>query len=210
MVPLPPSLCLSSLYRPCSGDHNATARVTTRPWWRVLVGGMFGGARRGVQGGGFGGQEKSVSACPTLTRRRLRVPPSFLKGVGCIPPQSLPRTGGNPRPSPGSSGVVIFSLLKVMLGIRHLGVLGAWWYFSGGRSGCGVILVFVNLPVLALVSFIFLFVWARLCCGPSCFVVSIGCYNNIGGRKPILRRECEGFASAWPGSASEMGVAKAH
>jgi hypothetical protein len=152
---------------------------------------MFGGARWSVQGGGFGGREKSVSACPTPTRRRLRVPPSFLKGVGCIPPQSLPRTGGNPRPSPGNNGVgVVVPLLKVLLGMWCLGVLGAWLYFSGGRNGYGVILVFVNLPVSALVSFSFLclFVWARLCCGPSCFIISVGCYINIAGRKPILRR----------------------
>jgi hypothetical protein len=78
--------------------------------------------------------------------------------------------------------------------MRRLGVLGEWWYFFGGRSGCGVIIVFVNLPVSALVSFSFLFlvVWAWLCCGPSGFVVSDGCYINIAGRKPISRRKVEG------------------
>jgi hypothetical protein len=118
---------------------------------------MFGGARRSVQGGGFGCQEKSLSVYPTPTRLRLRVLSSFLKDIGCIPPQSLPRTGGNPRTSLGSSGGVVVPLLKVLLGMRRLGVLGAWWYFSGGRTGCGVILVFINLPVSALVSFSFLF-----------------------------------------------------
>jgi hypothetical protein len=32
--------------RPCSGDHNEMARMASRPWWRVLVGGKLGGARR--------------------------------------------------------------------------------------------------------------------------------------------------------------------
>jgi hypothetical protein len=35
--------------------------------------------------------------------------------------------------------------------MRRFEVLGVWWAFSGGRSGCGVIIVLVELPMSAFV-----------------------------------------------------------
>jgi hypothetical protein len=72
----------------------------------------WGGAVRIVRGGGGMGREKSVSACPTPTRRRLWVQPFLPEGVACTSAPSPPRTGGYPRACPGSSGVIVVFLVE--------------------------------------------------------------------------------------------------
>ena len=76
----------------------------------------------------------------------------FLEGVGYLFPSpqrtggnSRTHTGGNPRYCPGSSVVIVAPFLEVLFGTRHFGVLGAWWNFSGGRSGCESSLFSSNL-----------------------------------------------------------------
>jgi hypothetical protein len=69
--------------RPCSGDHSETARVPTRPWWRVLMSGMLSGARRSVWVVGLVDRR---NPCRHVRHRRgdacgCRL--SFLKGVRC-------------------------------------------------------------------------------------------------------------------------------
>ena len=96
---------------------------------------------------------------------------TFLKGVGYTPPlTALLRTGGNPRTSPGSSGVIVASFLKVLLGTRRF---GCWERGGTSPEGAAVAghLRFVDLPLLAFVSlpFFFVFLWACLCCGPSTY-----------------------------------------
>ena len=80
---------------------------------------------------------------------------TFLKGVGYTPPlTALLRTGGNPRTSPGNSGVVVASFLKVLLGTRRF---GCWERGGTSPEGAAVAgrLRSVDLPLLAFVSLSF-------------------------------------------------------
>jgi hypothetical protein len=104
--------------------------------------------------------------------------------------QSPPWTGGNPRISPDSSGVIVVLLVE-----------GVVWYavVRSARSVVGlfreaqrwrVVLVLVDLPVLAFFFFFFFSVGSfGLGCAaaPACLLYR-GCYINIAGRKPISRR----------------------
>jgi hypothetical protein len=87
-------------------------------------------------GRGDEGREKSLSVGRHRRGDARGCHPSFLKGVGEALLPVPARTGGNPRPSPGSGVVIVAFLLE-----------GAAWYaalqnarrvveFSGGRSGC--------------------------------------------------------------------------
>ena len=118
---------------------------------------------------------------------------SFLKGVGCTPSPLTPAYGGNPRPWPGSSVVIVAVLLE-----------GGAWYATIRNSRSVVELVrraqrwratLVLLIYRCRHCFLFFFscflFWAWMCCGPSsCSVVSVGCYIYIAGRKPISREKC--------------------
>jgi hypothetical protein len=66
--------------------HGETSMMIARPWWRVLVGDMFGGARWIVRGCGYFGDGRNPSWLGWHRRgdacgRRH----SFLKGVGYTP-----------------------------------------------------------------------------------------------------------------------------
>ena len=82
---------------------------------------------------------------------------SFLKGVGCTPSPLPPRvpgeTLGSVRAAASSSS---HSFLKVLFGMWLVGVLGAWWNSPEGAAVAGHPRL-VDLPLLALVSFSFLF-----------------------------------------------------
>ena len=80
---------------------------------------------------------------------------TFLKGVGYTLPPLPPRIGGNPRTSPGNSGVVVASFLKVLLGTRRFRVLGTWWYFAPEGAAVAGHLRSVDMPLLAFVSLSF-------------------------------------------------------
>jgi hypothetical protein len=54
-----PSLTSS---RPRVNDHRVTARMASRSWWRVLVGGRMSGVLQIDRDGGVGACEKSMSA----------------------------------------------------------------------------------------------------------------------------------------------------
>jgi hypothetical protein len=104
----------------------------------------------------------------------------------------LARTGGNPRTTPGSSGVVVAPLLE-----------GVAWYaeLQSARSVVGIIRraqrlrgisVFVDPSFSALVSLFFLLCFllgllCAVCPSNGSYVVSMVCYINIAGRKPISR-----------------------
>jgi hypothetical protein len=107
----------------------------------------------------------------------------------CLP--VLARTGGNPRITPGSSGVIVASLLK-----------GVAWY-AGLPSARNVvdilrraqrlrgISVFVDPTFSALLSLVFLLCFllgVLVLFAPAMDpVVLVMCYINIAGRKPISR-----------------------
>jgi hypothetical protein len=116
---------------------------------------------------------------------------SFLKGVGCTLPHAPPHTGGNPRISPGSSVVVVASLLEGAAWYAELDVLRAWWNSPKGAAIADhyrfrrpdVLTLLSFLVPFLLLCFFLIFFWARLCCGPN--IVSCDCYINIAGRKPV-------------------------
>lgn len=119
--------------------HGETTMGTAQPWWRMLVGGVFGGARWIVWSRGWLVVRRNP--CRLVRHRRGDVcghRRAFLKGVGLAPsPAILYIPGGNPRTCPDNSVVGVAVLLE-----------GVTWYaavrsarsvveFSGGRSGCG-------------------------------------------------------------------------
>jgi hypothetical protein len=73
--------------------------------------------------------------------------------------------------------------LKVLLGARRFGVLGAWWDNSGGRSGCESF-SFYQTAGVGIFSFFFLFFFLW---GVARISVPCGCYINIAGHMPVLR-----------------------
>lgn len=60
----------------------------------------------------FGGWEKSLSDVRHRRGDAHGCHHSFLKGAGFPLPTPLPHTGGNPRICPGSSVVIVVSLLE--------------------------------------------------------------------------------------------------
>jgi hypothetical protein len=68
------------------------------------------------------------------------------------------RTGGNPRTSPIRGGGAVPSLLKVFLGMRWFGVLGAWWEFSERCSDADNLCF--RRPAGARISFFFIYVFS--------------------------------------------------
>jgi hypothetical protein len=109
----------------------------------------------------------------------------------CFP--VLARTGGNPRITPGSSVVIVASLLE-----------GVAWYAGLPCARLVVdilrraqrlrgISVFVNPTFFGIsfscLSFVFSFGRAcAVCPSHGSYAVSVLCYINIAGRKPISRR----------------------
>ena len=112
-----------------------------------------------------------------------------MKGVGCTTSSPLYRTGGNPRISPGCSVVVVASFLKVLPGTRRFEAIGAWWAFSGGRSGCGSLSFSSSHHCRHCFLLFFFFCSFGLVCAvcPSIGFkrVLVGCYIYIAGRKPV-------------------------
>jgi hypothetical protein len=86
----------SRSYRPRNIGHGETTAVTTRPWWRVLV-----GRKIGSSGSVVFWVPREVHAVSTPTRWRMWVLTSFLKGVGDnSSPPSVPCRGKHYEPSP--------------------------------------------------------------------------------------------------------------
>jgi hypothetical protein len=137
----------------------------------------------------LGGGEISVVSTPT--RWRLRVSPFLPEGrrVHLFPtPRSVPgETLGLVRAAASWSSL---SFLEVLLGTRRFIVLGEWWEFSEGRSGCGS----SSFSSIRRCRYCFLFFFSFFSFGLDCavcpsndLVVSCGYYINIAGRKPVLR-----------------------
>jgi hypothetical protein len=187
------------LLRPHDGCFGETTSMTTSwPWWRMLVGGEFGGVEASTSQNSFASDcpgvmdgvfwEKSLLARPTPTRCRLRVAP-FLPGGRCgypmpTSPCMLGETLG--PASPGSS--VSLSFLRVLLGTWQFGV----------RSGVDNLWRAQRLGFTVIYSihpcFHFL-LWACFAVAPAfsfhsrlLLVVSCACYINIAGRKSVLGR----------------------
>ena len=110
------------------------------------------------------GQEKSLSACPAPMPTGVAFPSwrdadgcrlSFLEGFGCTPSPLPPRTRGDPRTRPGSSGVVVVFLVE---GVARYVVLQSARSTVGLSVGAAasVFFVFADLPVLAFLSLLFL------------------------------------------------------
>jgi hypothetical protein len=122
----------------------------------MLVGGKLGGALWIVSGGWFfGGREKSLlgsSSTDAVTPAGAAFLPEgprvYLFSIPhCVPGETL----GLVRAAAASSS---FSFLKVLLGTRRFEVLGVWWNSPDGAAVAGC-LCFVDLPVLAFLSFFF-------------------------------------------------------
>jgi hypothetical protein len=60
--------------------------------------------------------------------------------------------------------------------MRRFEVLGVWWESSGERIGCGVVIVLVELPVSAFVSF---FSFSSVSFGPGCAAVPVCLYRVV-------------------------------
>jgi hypothetical protein len=130
-------------YRPCAIGLEEMGMLNTRSWWRLQVGGEAWWWHSFASELFFvgGGQEKSLSACSTLTRCRFRVTPFLPEGRHGKPPSTLLRAGGNPRTFWSGQGqqhrVNGASLLE---GAAWLWALWSTWSVVGkvgGRSGCG-------------------------------------------------------------------------
>jgi hypothetical protein len=92
-VLLPPALLpFGPLLRPCVEDYRETARLASRPWWRVLVGERLGGTLWIDRDGGVGVERNPC----WLGRNRHGGALTFQEGVGCTP---LP----NPLRVPGKT-----------------------------------------------------------------------------------------------------------
>ena len=160
-----------------------------------MVGGWRGGAAGWSWVVGMRGRAKSLSGPPgtdavtpagainLLEGRREYLSPASLR----VPGEIL----GFVRAAASSSSQ---SFLKVLLGSRRLDGIGAWWMFSGGRSGCGML----QLSFIRCCRHFFLLLFSCLSFELDCVVcpsiellaVSGGCYINIAGRKPFSVNLC--------------------
>jgi hypothetical protein len=139
--------------------------VTTRPWWRVLVGGEAWWWCFVVPGFfcGQGSGEILVALSDQDT-----VPPQFLpEGHLGNPRSTLLRVPGETLGPSGSGScavLTVLSFLKGLLGSGRFGALEAWWDKSEGAAVVGLHhLVNSSLPL-------FFFFWACFCYRPSIFV----------------------------------------
>jgi hypothetical protein len=77
--------------------------------------------------------------------------------------------------------------------MRRFRELSSWWAFSGGRSGCGSsafsLIRLCQHCFLFSSSFVSFGLWCAVCPSGDLHLVSVGCYINIAGRKPISRRK---------------------
>jgi hypothetical protein len=150
--------------------------MTARPWWRLLVGGeawcwcsfaaeFFCGL----------GREKSLLACPTLTRCRFRVAPFLPGGSRGKPSSTLLRAMENPR-------TIWSGQQRRVDGVPLLeGVAWLWSLWSassvvglvGGCSGCGS----SSLRRLTIVFISFLL--GMFCYCPIIFLISNPCIVGV-------------------------------
>jgi hypothetical protein len=77
------------------------------------------------------------------------------------------------------------SFLKVLLGTRRFGVIGAWRDNSGGRSNCGSSSFRRSAVVGISFSFLSHFISFRFDCAEAPSFLSCGCSISIAGRKHV-------------------------
>jgi hypothetical protein len=102
----------------------------------------------------------------------------------------LARTGGNPRTTPGSIGVVVAPLLKGVACYAELQSARSVMEIIRRAQRLRGISVFVDPTLSALVSLLFLLCFllgllCAVCLSNGFYVVSVVCYINIAGRKSI-------------------------